>query len=160
MLNRFQTTTSVVTFSLVLLTWIYHQTPINNKKLLYSSNCRELSELNELRHDLNELKRKISHIEQILSSSNIFNSLTSWIQTIFSYLTYFSTSFFLYTFFLYLFHLCIFNSSTTKTIKILHIVNIISYSFISIFYTTLNNFHYSNLAWLIFVLLFIRCYIH
>jgi len=163
MLNRIQTTTGVVTVSFVVLTLIYHQTSIDNKKFSYSHNYNDVfeypKELNELRHDLNDLKKKVSLIEQTISSSSITNSIISWIQTIFSHLTFLSSSFILYTFFLYLFYLCVFNPSTTKTIKLLHIVNIISYSLISIFYTSFQHFHYSNLAWLLFVLLFIRIYI-
>jgi hypothetical protein len=160
MLNRIQTTTGVVTVAFVTLTLIYHQTSSNNTKPSCSSNSNDLFEyskgLNELRHDLNDLKKKVSHIEQTLSSSTIFTSIISWIQTIFSYVTCLSSSFILYTFFLYLFHLCVFNSSTTQTMKLLHIVNIICYSLISICYTSFQHFHYSNLAWLLFVLLFLR----
>jgi len=160
MLSRIQTTTGVVTVSFVVLTLIYQQTSINNKKFSHNDLFEYSKELNELRNDLNDLKKKVSHIEQILSSSSaISNSIISWLQTIFSHLTFLSSSFILYTFFLYLFHSCIFNQSTTQTIKLLHIVNIISYSLVSIFYTSFNHFHYSNLAWLLFVLLFIRLYI-
>jgi hypothetical protein len=163
MLKRIQTTTGVVTVSFVILSLIYHQTSTNNKKLPYSHNYNDLfeysNELRELRHDLNDLKKKVSNIEHTLSSSTISNSIITWIQTIFSHLSFLSSSFILYTFFLYLFHLCVFNTSTTQTIKLLHIVNIISYSFISIFYTSFKHFHYSNLAWLLFVLLFVRLYI-
>jgi hypothetical protein len=55
-----------------------------------------------------------------------------------------------------IFNLCVFNASTTQTIKLLHIVNIISYSLVSIFYASFKHFYYSNLAWLLFVLLFLR----
>lgn len=160
MLNRIQTTTGVATVSFFVLTLVYHQTVINNKKILSSDVYNDLyehtNELNELRKDLNDLKKKVSSIEHKLSLSTITNSLISWIQTIFSHITFFSSSFILYTFFLYLFHLCVFNSSTTQTIKLLHIVNTISYSLISIFYRSFKHFHYSNLAWLLFVLLFVR----
>jgi hypothetical protein len=163
MLNRIQTTTGVVTVGFVILSLIYNQTSINHKKLSDSHTSKDLfeysNELNELRHDLNELKRRVSHIEQTFLSSTISNSIISWIQNIVSHLSFLSSSFILYTFFLYLFHLCVFNTSTTQTIKLLHIVNIISYSVISIFYTSFKHFHYSNLAWLLFVLLFIRLYV-
>lgn len=163
MLNRFQKTTGAFTVGVIILTYIYHQRSINNKSLSHSSNYNDLFEyskvLNELRYDINDLKKQVSHIEHTLSSTTLSYSLTSWIQTTFSHLTYLSSSFIIYTFFLYIFHLCVLNTSTTQTIKLLHIVNIISYSLVSIFYTTFKHFHYSNLAWLLFVLLFIRIYI-
>jgi hypothetical protein len=163
MLNRLQTTTGVITVGFVILSLIYNQASINHKKLPDSHTSKDLfeysNELRELRHDLNDLKKKVFHIEQTFLSSTISNSIISWIQNIFSNLSFLSSSFILYTFFLYLFHLCVFNTSTTQTVKLLHIVNIISYSLVSIFYTSFKHFHYPNLAWLLFVLLFIRLYV-
>ena len=161
MLNRMQTTTGVVTVGFVILSLFYNQTPTNHRKFTDSStSSKDLleysNELYELRRDLSELKNKVFHIEQTYSSSTISHSIISWIQNIVSHLSFLSSSFILYTFFLYLFHLCVLNTSTTKTIKLLHIVNIVSYSLVAIFYRSLKHFHYSNLAWLLFVLLLIR----
>ncbi len=164
MLNRIQTRTGVVTVVSLMLIVIYHLTSTKNKNHFDSQNYNDLSgyskELNELRHNMNDLKRKVYHIEQTLSSSTFSSSIISCIQTIFSHFTYLSSSFILYTFILYISHICIFNRSTTQTIKLLHIVNIISYTLISIFYTSFSHFHYSNLAWLLLVLLFVRVCIH
>jgi hypothetical protein len=160
MLNRIQKTTCVVTVGFIILTFIYHQRSTNNKNLSYSQNSNDLFEyskdINELRHDLKDLKKKVYHIEQTLSVSTFSNSIISWLQTTLSHLTFLSSTFIMYTFFLYIFHLCVFNASTTQTIKLLHIVNIISYSLVSIFYASFKHFYYSNLAWLLFVLLFLR----
>ena len=160
MLNRTQKTTGVVTVGFIILTFIYHRRSINTKNLSYSHNYNDLFEhsngLDELRHDLNDLKKKVYHIEHTLSSPTFSNSIITWIQSVLSHLTFVSSSFIIYTFFLYIFHLCVCNTSTTHTIKLLHIVNIISYSMVSIFYTSFKHFHYSNLAWLLIVLLFVR----
>ncbi|UJR27120.1 hypothetical protein I4U23_008419 [Adineta vaga] len=162
MLNQIRTKTGVMTIVCTILIYIYNRTSsINNKNLSYLHNSKyDLSEyskeINELRHDINSLKKKVSQIEQTLTSSTLFHTIISWLRKLISYFTSISSSFILYSLFLYLFHLCVFNTSTTQTMKLLHIVNIISYSLISIFYTSLQHFHYSNLAWLLLVLLFIK----
>lgn len=165
MFNRVQTTTGVIAVGFVFLSLIYNRSNVSySSKHSSFSSSNDLyhysNELNELRRELLELKLKVFHLEQTLSSSSFFRSFTSWMKTFFSHLSSISTSFLLYTFFLYLFHVCVFQSSTTQTIKLLHIINIISYSMITIFYTSLKHFHYSNLAWFLFVLLFIRMYVH
>lgn len=166
MLNQIRTKTGVITIVCTLLIYIYNRTTLLTPS---TSSCSHDSsddlseyskELSELRHDLNLLKKKIAHIEQTLTSSTLLSTILPCVQTIISRFTSLSSSFILYSFFLYLFHLCVFNPSTTQTIKLLHVINIISYSLISILYTSLQQFHYSNLAWLLFVLLLVRIYIH
>ncbi|CAF0890715.1 unnamed protein product [Adineta steineri] len=160
MLNRNQTTFGIVTIVSTIFIFIYNRTSINNKNLSHYQTHNDLpeysKEFNELRHDMNDLKNKIYYIEQTITSSKFSNTFILWIQNIFSYFTFLSSSFIIYTVFLYLFHLCVFNTSTTQTIKLLHIVNIISYSAISILYTSLKQFHLTNFAWLLFVFLFVR----
>lgn len=166
MFNRIQTTTGAIAVGFVFLSLIYNRTSVSHspKYSSSSSSPKDLfhysNELNELRHEILELKLKVFHLEQTLSSSSSLKSFVRWIHELFTHVSSISSSFLLYTFFLYLFHVCVFQSSTTQTIKLLHIINIISYSMITIFYTSLKHFHYSNLAWLLFVLLFIRLYVH
>ena len=160
MISRTQTTTGIVTVVLLTFTLVYRRTSDQQIQPTNSSHQNDLTEyskeLDELRHDLHTLKQRLSHVEQTMGSSTLFSTLLSWLQTICTRMTSLSSSFILYTFFLYLFHLCVFNASTTQTIKLLHIVNIISYSLVTIVYTSFQRIHYSNLAWLLLVLLFFR----
>lgn len=159
MFSRIQTTTGAIAVGFVFLSLIYNRTSINQSPKLSSSSYYS-NELNELRQELLELKMKVFHLERTFTSPSSLKSFVLWLRQIFIHVSSISSSFLLYTFFLYLFHACVFQSSTTQTIKLLHIINIISYSMITIFYTSLKHFHYSNLAWLLFVLLFIRLYVH
>ena len=166
MLNHIRTKTGVITVVCTLLIYIYNRTTLftpNTSSCSHEASddlSKYSEELSELRHDLNILKKKIAYIEQSLTSSTLLSTILPCVQTIVSRLTSLSSSFILYSFFLYLFHLCVFNPSTTQTIKLLHVINIISYSLISILYTSLQHVHYSYLAWLLFVLLFVRIYIY
>ena len=91
MLNRIQTTTGVVTIGFVILSLIYNQTGVNNRKASNSHSYRDVfeysSELNELRRDLNELKSKVFHIEETFLSSTVSTSIFSWLPNdLFSFL--------------------------------------------------------------------------
>ena len=149
MSNRIQTVMILVIIVLITLTYIYYQAYKNHRNLLHSHYSNDpteyLKELNELRYEFNILKKKMNHIEQIVS---LLNLVITFIETLFSYL---KTSFILY-----LLHLCLLNSSATQTMKLIHIVNIISYSVISMFYTAFKHMQYSGLSWLICFLLLVH----
>ncbi|CAF0979949.1 unnamed protein product [Rotaria magnacalcarata] len=160
MLNCISTTTVILTGVLIIFILIYYQPFKNSKNLSNSNNSKELSdcsnELNKLRRERNGVEKNLHSIEQRFS---LLNLLSLSIRAIFSPLKLLSPSFILYTFILYIFHTCISNRLASQTIKLLYIVNIISYLLISIFYTSLKHFEYSNLAWLLFIFLFIRLFI-
>ena len=155
-----RTATGVVTVFLITSTLVYRHTSRTDNRLSHRDNDHLLiqysKELSALRDDFYHLNQRIVNVEHVLSSSFLTSRLVSWLDTTFSKFTVVSSSFLLYTFFLYLFHLSVIDASSTHTIKLLHIVNIICYSLISIVYTSLKHVHYSNLAWLLFILLFIR----
>lgn len=152
--------TGVLAIACTLLYYTYNRTFANHTHHSPSPPNPNLSEyaqeLHDLRHDLHDLRSKMSHVEQALASSTCSHSLISSVRTFVSYCTSLSASFLLYSLFLYLFHVCVFHTSTTQTMKLLYIVNIISYSFVTIVYTSMERVHYSNLAWLLFVLLLVR----
>lgn len=121
-----------------------------------SSSIKYSEELDELRENLQALKQRLNQIESSVRTSNRFQDILTWFQQCLNRTLSVSTSLFIYTFFFYLFHRCVFHNSTSQTIKLLYIVNIISYSVISSVYQSFQHISYSHLAWFLLVILFLR----
>lgn len=113
-------------------------------------------ELDDLREDLKTLKQRLTQIESNIRSPNISRPFFSWFEQCFSHARSFSTSLIIYTFFLYFLHRCVFRHSTSQTIKLVHIVNVISYTVISSGYRAFQQICYSNVAWILLLFLVFR----
>jgi hypothetical protein len=163
MVTRFQKTTGLISVALLTFSLFCRQQSDDKKKLISSdppvqSLSSTTSELDELRRDLSQLKEQLKTIEQKTDVFSPVKTILTLIQTMLIRLTSFSFSFLIYTFFLYLLHLSVVNSTASQTIKLLHIVNIIAYTVITIVYRNFQQIHYSSVAWLVlFLLLFSVC---
>lgn len=133
----------------IVLTVIYYS-PFQNSKIHSSSHS-------ECSNELTGIEKCLHCINRIFF---LFYSIISSILTLFSYLKVLSPSFILYAFVLYIFHSCLLDRTAIKTVKLLYIVNIICYVLITLFYTSFKDIEYTSLAWLIFIFLCIRIFIH
>lgn len=154
MSNPVQKRTILLTSIIAIAISIYYPTYKNNQNPSHSKDLIQCSKaLVELRNELNDVETPSFGIQVILYIPNLIISL---IRTIYSQFKFLSFSFLVYSFLIYLIHSCISNQSAKEVIKLLHIVNVISYIFIALFYTSFKHFHYTSLAWLLFIFITIR----